>query len=238
MVRGCVTAQKLRLLHAGVRHVADRVVPDYRPRYGAPVNHEDMVATLMGFSYLVIEGLDAIDVGLSRAEREDLYYLWRVYAQWMGIHPPGDPADDSYFPATLEDARVFYDAYGRRHFTGPEENPEGVVLTNNNLRMMQALIPRPLRWIGLGVVPAIYMEDLLSPEALARVGGKPVAGHRLLKRFLVWLPRVLQRAEDEFPGHVAERFGQLVFQGMIIRSRGGEVTFSIPDSIKELHKLA
>ena len=52
-----ITAQKVRLLHAGIRHVADEHLPDYRAQYGVPVNHEDMLATIMGFSYLVIKGL-------------------------------------------------------------------------------------------------------------------------------------------------------------------------------------
>jgi len=236
--RALVTAQKLRLLHAGVRVVADRALPDYRAEFGIPVNHEDMIATLMGFSYLVIEGLHRIDVPISNEESEDLYYLWRVFAQMMGIHPPGQPDDASYFPENLVAAKAFYDTYSKRHFTGPEVNPEGVVLTRNNLRMMQALIPRWLRWLGLGVVPSIYMQDLMTPEALARVGVKPVAGSGLLGRLLLWLPRAVQNIEDHFSGHAAEHFGALVFQSMITRSRGGAVTFLIPDSIEELHKLA
>jgi len=236
--RALVTAQKLRLLHAGVRHVADRMLPDYRQQFGAPVNHEDMIATVMGFSYLVIEGLHRIEVDLTPEEAEDLYYLWRVFAQLMGIHPVGRPDDPSFFPEDLAAAKAFYDLYGERHFTGPEENPEGVTLTRNNLRMMQALIPRWMRWLGLGIVPSIYMEDLLTQEARARVGVEPVAGHRLLKRFLLWLPRMLQKIEDDLPGHVADHFGQILFQSMIVRSRGGQVTFLIPDSLEDLHKLA
>src|SRR5215203_7332967 len=45
---GCVilTAQKMRLLHAGIRTIVPRHRPGYEQRYGVPVNHEDMLATI------------------------------------------------------------------------------------------------------------------------------------------------------------------------------------------------
>lgn len=233
-----VTAQKLRLLHAGVRHVADRVLPDYRAEFGAPVNHEDMLATIMGFSYLVIEGLQKLDVGLADDEAEDLYYVWRVFAQMMGIHPTEAPADASYVPASVAEAREFYDCYAGRHFTGPEENPEGVILTRNNLRMMRQMIPRPLRWLGLGIVPRIYSNELMTPEACARVGVEPVAGHSLLKAVLHQIPRWTQRLAGEAPGHSAQVFSRLLFQEMVVLGRHGVVEFIIPDSLEGLHELA
>ena len=52
-----VTARKLRLLHAGVRTLVPRHRPDYAARFGPPVNLEDMLATIMGFSYLAFQGM-------------------------------------------------------------------------------------------------------------------------------------------------------------------------------------
>jgi len=40
---------------------------------------------VIAFSYLVIEGLQRLDVGLSDQEAEDLYYLWQVFARMAGI---------------------------------------------------------------------------------------------------------------------------------------------------------
>ena len=37
--KALVTAAKLRLLHAGVRHLVRQRFPDYETRYGTPVNH-------------------------------------------------------------------------------------------------------------------------------------------------------------------------------------------------------
>src|SRR3954469_1508749 len=131
--KAVVTAQKLRLLHAGVRAMTPRFRRGYEERHGVPVNHEDMLATIMGFSYLVIEGIRRLGLTLPDEEAEDYYYLWYVYARMMGI-------PDEYVPPTVADAGEFYDSYVRRHDTGPEENPYGVVLTQDNLNMMKSLI--------------------------------------------------------------------------------------------------
>ncbi len=236
--RAIVTAQKLRLLHAGVRHVADRVLPDYRATFGVPVNHEDMLATIMGFSYLVIEGIERLGIELSSEDAEDLYYPWLVFAQIMGIHPPGRPEDGSLVPQDMAEAGVFYDAYSARHFVESAGNPEGVVLARDNLRMMQDMMPKFLRALGLGVIPRIYMNDLMTREACARVGIKPVAGHSILKWLLHRVPGWLQRVADDAPGHSAEALSRLLFQGMIVKAWNGEVHFLVPDSIAALRRLA
>jgi hypothetical protein len=167
--RAIVSAQKLRLLHAGIRAISARHRPHYQERFGVPVNHEDMLATIMGFSWLLIDGVRRLDLPLADDEAEDLYYLWRVFALLMGIHPPGRPHDDSLIPPTLADAATFYQAYVRRNDTTAERNSYGVVLTQENLKMMTSMIWWPLRLIGLGWAPRIAMTDLLTPEELARV---------------------------------------------------------------------
>jgi hypothetical protein len=234
--RAIVTAQKLRLLHAGVRAIAARYRPDYRERFGPPVNHEDMLATIMGFSWLLIDGVRRLGLPLSAQEAEDLYYLWRVYALLMGITPPGRPHDFSLIPPTIADASAFYDAYVRRHDTTAERNPYGVVLTNDNLKMMTAMIWWPLRLIGLGFAPKIAMTELLTPEELARVGQTPLVGHDVIKAALALVLR-LGRDVGEHTSFAA-RLSRLLLQGMVDVDRRGEVAFSIPMSQTDLRSAA
>ena len=139
--RAIVTAQKLRLLHAGVRTMVARFRPRYQEKFGVPVNHEDMLATIMGFSYLVIEGIRRLGLPLQRQEAEDLYYLWRIFALLMGIHPDGRPHDDSLIPATLAEAASSTPPMCGATTRMPAENPYGVVLTQDNLKMMEAPAP-------------------------------------------------------------------------------------------------
>jgi ER-bound oxygenase mpaB/B'/Rubber oxygenase, catalytic domain len=228
--RAVLAAQKMRLLHAGIRHLTPRYRPTYHQRYGIPVNHEDMLGTIMGFSYLVHEGMKK----LGRPFSEDKYYRWRVFAQLMGIHPPGRPDDDSWIPANYEEAALFYASYERRHYTGPEENPAGVRLTRANLALMEHLIPKVLRRLGFGVVPRIAMTELLSKEDLARVGFQPMTGHKFAKALfsaVLFLAYGLwSRMSPDFLWILCD----LMHKEMIQEGRGGTVTFTIPTCLADL----
>ncbi len=230
--RAVVTAQKLRLLHAGVRTLVPRFRPGYREKFGLPVNHEDMLATLMAFSYLVIDGLRRLKVGLTDEQAEDYYYLWRVYALLMGIHPEGRPEDDSLIPATVAEAGEFYASYARRHDTGPLENPAGVLLNRDNLEMMEDLIPKWLRLLGFRYAPQICMTELLTPQELARIGVRPLAGHWVRKALLSVILRITQGLFDVIP--FSSRLASVMFQGMVDVDRGGAVTFTIPVTMRQL----
>ncbi|MEM9597858.1 MAG: oxygenase MpaB family protein, partial [Acidobacteriota bacterium] len=143
-----LTARKLRLLHAGIRRIVPRFRPEYIDRFGPPVNHEDMLATVMGFSHLVVEGIQKLGRHLSEDEADDIWYLWRYFCLDMGIHPEGRPDDPSLIPESRDDAAAFYRSYARRHFAGAAENPDGVELARINLDMMEAMIPAWKRGIG------------------------------------------------------------------------------------------
>lgn len=216
--RAIVTAQKLRLLHAGVRTMALRYRPGYEKRHGVPVNHEDMLATIMGFSYLVVDGIRRLGLPLSDEEAGDYYYLWYVYAQMMGI-----PVD--HVPLTLAEADEFYNSFVRRRNTGPEQNPYGLVLTQDNLDMMKSLIPKLPRLMGFGAAPAVAMAEVMTPKELARVGMRPVVGHRVLRAGFHLALRLVQGAKD-LP--FTSRLAALILQDMIDTSRDGQVTFTIP----------
>jgi len=240
--KALITAPKLRLLHAGVRHLVRQRIRDYESRYGVPVNHEDMLATIMGFSLLVIRGLQQLRVGLTEQQAEDYYYLWRACALAMGIHPPGAPDSTEYLPADLTEAETFYRAYARRHYRQANENPEGVELTRANLSMLQHLLARtPLRLLGSALVPRIYMQQLLGADGLVQRGVKPVAAHTLTKWVLLELLRVwtwVGALIDRDGGrHVHERISQMFFEGLIVRTMGGEVTFLMPERLEDLHAL-
>lgn len=238
--KAITTAQKMRLLHAAIRvHVLPKVLPGFDEKnLGPPINKEDMLATVMGFSYLVIDGLRMLGAGLAPAEEEDLLYVWRVFAQLVGIHPEGSPESALYVPGSIAEAAEFYAAYKRRHYVDAAVNPKGVVLAHDNLRMMEDLMPRWWRLVGLGVVPRIYMQDLIGAEGCARVGIAPVFGHGVLKAVLLRLVRLSHRVIDVVPTRLDDTVSQHLFQGLINRTWDGHVTFLIPDTVADLRKLA
>lgn len=231
--RAIVTARKLRLLHAGIRAITARHRPRYVEQFGRPVNHEDMLATIMAFSFLLVDGIRRLGLPLSDTDADDLYYVWRVFAVLMGIHPDGRPHDDSLVPASLAEAGEFYRAYVRRNNTSADRNPYGVLLTADNLAMMEQLLPWWLRAVGMGYAPRLCMTELMTSEELARVGCLPVRGHHLLKAGLSAILRIGQWGGTHAP--FAGRLAHLLLQGMVAVDRRGQVSFSIPFSRLDLH---
>ena len=230
-----ITAQKMRLMHAGVRTLVPGHRPGYEGRYGAPINQEDRLATIIAFSYLVIDGLRKLDVPLTDAEAEDYYYLWQVYARLSGIHPPGEPESVEYIPGSVAEAAEFYAAYCRRQYVA--RNPAGEILTQDHLDMLRDMIPRLLRWLGFGLAPRIFMWDLMGDQACFNLGIPPVPGHRVFKSLLLKAASLWQRGVDHLPKRGVEAFSQMIFQGMINRQYGGQVQFMIPDTIAGTHRL-
>lgn len=232
-----LVAAELRLLHAGIRRIVPRHLPDYEERYGVPVNLEDMLATIMGFSLLVIRGLRNLDCGLDDREAEDLYYVWHVFARLMGIHPPDDPGSPEYVPRDLTAAGEFYATYARRHFVEAAENPEGVKLAQENVDMMVHLLPRPIRALGGRALVETISLDLLGDEGARRVGlpthPRPFVNECLHKSLHLFN----QAGHDVDPGgHVYAKLAKHLFQDMIDRGRG-RVRFIVPEKLADLHEL-
>ena len=228
---GCaiVTAQKVRLLHAGIRHIADEYLPHYRTQYGVPVNHEDMLATIMGFSYLIIMGLRRLGIALQKEEEEDIFYLWRIFSLTMGIHPQNEPNSFAYIPDNVEDAGFFYQAYVKRHYVSASENPIGVALAQANIKMIEGLMPKAVHKLVENAIH-IYTYQLIGPDGCARVGITPPTGHRILQKIL---HSILPLADDLSHHEIA----RLMFQHLINEEYGGHFTFWIPDSMETLKEM-
>lgn len=178
--KALVIGAKLRLLHEGLRGIVRREMPEYEGTFGKPVNHEDMLATLMGFSLLPIEGLRAFSADSTRQQEEDLFYVWQSFGHLMGIPPEAIPVD-------IADAQAFYKEYARRHFRDANENPDGPGLAAADLDLLESLVPPIGRLFGLKALPRILCRRLMTAEAMERVKVEPVKGHWILKGFVAAL---------------------------------------------------
>lgn len=227
-----VTAQKLRLLHAGVRHVVRDRMPHFGERFGTAVSQLDMTFTIMTFSVHVVDGLAALGVPLTDEEAADYFHLWQMYGELQGIKP-------EWMPQSLEDGRAFCAAYARE-FRSAEENPHGVSLTRADLDMMKSLVPWPLRLLGFGAAPTVYLLHLLGEEAAARVGVSRGKRHIVCEWVVMKLPALWRRLWNTLTPDKAvhERVSRLFFRSLIVHAYGEEVSFRVPDSLQELRKLA
>ena len=79
-----VATQKVRLMHAIIRHFAQERHWD-TATYGVPINQQDLVGTLLSFGVVIIDGLEQLGITLSPEEREAYLHLWHVVGEMMGI---------------------------------------------------------------------------------------------------------------------------------------------------------
>jgi hypothetical protein len=126
--------QKVRLLHASVRHHLRREGLWDQAGLGVPNCQEDMIGALMGFSIQVLDALHRLGIRMSGCEAEAYYYAWRVVGIMLGCDPDAVPAD-------TESARAFSDYYMVRHM-GP--SPEGARLTRQLIDMYEQVVPGKL----------------------------------------------------------------------------------------------
>jgi hypothetical protein len=207
-------------------------MPHFEETFGAPISQLDMAFTIMTFSVMVVDGLAALGVQWTEAQAEDYFHLWQAYGELQGIRP-------EWMPGTLDEGRAFCAAYARE-FRSAEDNPAGVSLTRADLQMMTGLIPWPLRLLGLGSAPTVYLLRMLGPEAAARVGVRRQAHHVWCEWVALRLPVVWQRLwrslAPEKEAH--DRISRLFFRTLIVGAWGDELRFSVPQSLRDLRKLA
>ncbi|HSG48820.1 MAG TPA: oxygenase MpaB family protein, partial [Longimicrobiales bacterium] len=248
---GPAVAKEMRLLHAGVRNnvaratMGDDAYEAFVDQYGLPINQEDMLGTILGFSLLVVEGLEVLGVPFTPEEAEDYYHVWRVYGHLAGIQRPGLDEDADAMPATLEDARAFYDVY-HRHYVGAtsfdgdwrersmQENPDGVQLAAAHVKMIADLLPKRYRR-GLGEhTVRMYVRELAGETGCARVGIPPVPGHVLLHALVHVLPRLWYDLWSKVAPTEHVKISEVFFATMIHQAYDVPITYTVPRNVQDL----
>ncbi|MFD9416869.1 oxygenase MpaB family protein [Streptomyces goshikiensis] len=127
-------AQKVRLLHAAVRHHLREGGHWDVARDGTPICQEDMIGGFGMFSLLVLDAMHRLGAHMSEEGAEAYFHAWRVVAAMLGC-------DMSAVPETLTECRAYLDLYLRRGL-GP--SPEGVALTTRLTRLYEDVVPGTL----------------------------------------------------------------------------------------------
>lgn len=91
--RGVRTLQKVRLIHAAVRDRVRRDPTWNEPRFGTPINPEDLAGTMLTFSLSTGRAVEALGADLSAEEWDGWLHLWRVAASLLGVPDVLMPAD-------------------------------------------------------------------------------------------------------------------------------------------------
>jgi hypothetical protein len=229
--KGRRTIQRVRLMHAAVRHLIkarnEQTPGMWHPEWGTPINQEDLAGTLLTFSYVVANPLPRLGVHVSAEDVDAYLHLWNVIGHLLGV-------SDELLARDVADATALVDAIRRRQF---QASPEGQHMTLALLNLLDELTPLhrfddtipPLirHLIGdetadLLLVPKSDLADDLAP--LARIAN--------------WsFVHVLDPVERELPRYqlmsrMARPFGHELVRGIFALERGGErASFDIPDHL-------
>ena len=213
-------AQKVRLMHAGVRRlILDRGGWD-AATYGQPINMEDMAGTLMTFSVVTLDALHTLRISVTREEGEAWMHAWKVVGYFLGVRPEVVPVD-------VEDGRALMAAIRRRQWA---RSTAGRDLTVTLIGLMRTFGPAPL-----GDMPAALIR-FLAGDYCGDLLGVP---HPNWNRFVFEAGVVAGRIVDPFSGHsIAEEiFQKAAYETMraVVEFKRGfkGASFRVPASLSK-----
>ncbi|MFJ2022006.1 MULTISPECIES: oxygenase MpaB family protein [Streptomyces] len=219
-------AQKVRLLHAAVRHHLLREDRWDIARWGTPICQEDMIGGQMLFSLLVLDSLHRLNIHMTAEGAEAYFYAWRVVGAMLGV-------DQTHAPTGLAAARAFLDLYLTRYM-GPSD--EGAHLTRQLIKMYEQ------------VVPGTLLDPLVSALIRYLIGDTcadwlqvPCTGWDIAVRAVPAVLGALETMEDRSPlaTWLLEALGHLVTRFELTSlTRGRIMHYAIPEHLKPDYGVA
>ncbi|BBU24675.1 Latex clearing protein precursor [Mycobacterium xenopi] len=236
--KGLRTIQRVRLMHAAVRHLIEarnQQQPGlWDPAWGTPINQEDLAGTLLAFSYVVADPLRRLGVHASTKDVEAYLHLWNVIGHLMGIR-------DELLVRDVDDATALVATIRRRQF---KASPEGQAMTKALLELLDEMTP--FHRFDNTIPPLIRhligdeVSDLLlvPPSNLVDDLGR-------LARINNWFfVHVFGRRERDalryqLVSRLVRPFGRDLLHGLFRLQRGGQrAPFNIPDHLARSWELS
>lgn len=153
--KGQMSALKIRLLHAYIRYQIEKS-NKWSKEWGPPINQEDMAATNLTFSLLVVRGLRKLGRDMDRNDVEAYLHLWNVIGFLLGI-------DVSLLPDTLKEAYVIDKSVSRRQF---KESYAGKELTASLIGYLKSSVPP---YVNKEIIP-LYMRFFIGEKVGDLIG--------------------------------------------------------------------
>ena len=231
--RGVRTTQKVRLVHAAVRHMIhrDRRAPWDTRDLGEPINQEDLAGTLMTFSYVVLEGMRALRIDLTREQQEAWLYAWKLVGRLLGVH-------ERLLPDGMEEARTLTLLIRQRQV---EASPEGVAMTAALIEGMGELVPRAFERLPASMIHHFLDQDQwqgLNVAELLRVPKPDWTAN--IAQAITYVGGLTDWLGDNtfLPAKLMRFISRDVVEAMLLReSRGQRAHFHIPEQLHDRWNL-
>jgi hypothetical protein len=225
---GYEAARRVRLMHAAVRYLIlhdpsvaqtcdpSVIGPHWCADWGVPINQEDLLATLMSFTWVVFQSLRRAGVRISDQDASSYLHAWNVAAYFLGVDP-------GVLPIDLTGAEHLWGAIARRQFA---PTYEGVEMTSALVRLLQDRMPR-----GLHGLPSAQIRYFAGDEVADVLGlrARGVLGAALsgVARAMAVVAMVEQH--DRLLRMGSRQIGRIVFKAFLESDRSGNrASFSIP----------
>ncbi len=219
--RGRLTIQKVRLMHAAIRHLAP-AAPTWQSSFGKPVNQEDLLGTMLSFSWVTLDGLEKLGIALTDEDREAYIHCWNIVGHLLGIQ-------DELLPAGFAEAKALAAAIAEHQF-GP--SADGQALTKALTDMVAHLLPGNV----FDTVPRLLIRYFLGKQWAEWLGVDESVLAELASAPLR-LPGIAFSGaieDSKTLGAIAEKAGKALIDAVVYVERGGNrPSFSIPLELRQ-----
>ncbi|MFE5239540.1 MULTISPECIES: oxygenase MpaB family protein [unclassified Streptomyces] len=219
-------AQKVRLLHASIRHHLKREDRWDTEALGTPICQEDMIGGQMFFSMLVLDSLHRLGIHMSEEGADAYFYAWRVVGAMLGV-------DQEAVPRSLDEARQFLDLYMLRHM-GP--SAEGVHLTRQLIDLYEEVVPGTL----FDPVVSALIRHLVG-DTCADWLQVPRTSWDTLVKAVPHLLGVMETIEDRSPlaAWALDRVGHLTtLLELSSLTRGRVMHYAVPERLRKEYDIS
>jgi hypothetical protein len=181
----------VRLMHAAVRQLVLASGRWSHEAWSAPINQHDMLATILLFSSVFIDGIRHFGVHVTKQEADDYQHLFRWVGELIGVEP-------ALLPASYDEAKRLAD-FIRLTQGAPDEDSRTLVAALLEGPLRRARTPAELQRGERHVAVAAGLCRSLIGDSLADGLGLPRDAHRHWARVLRATFRLLEHGRRSVP---------------------------------------
>lgn len=230
--QGYNTARRVRLMHAGVRHMIlspngkviqttdPNVTPRWDPGWGNPINQQHLLGAMLSFSSSLLHVLDTLGVAYDQQGAEDYCHLWNVVGGLLGIDPDLLPLGRAEMDVLEKMIRA----------DNERESDAGVLLTSALMDLVNSFNPTGL---FRGLPPAL-MRRFIGDKTADLLGVPQTKWSRALVSLFVWEERwgSRLRTKNVLTRRMARWVSLRILNGFVeIERHGPRPQFNIPDHL-------
>ena len=224
---GIRAIQKIRLIHASVRHFVSKGNWN-KQENGVPINQEDLALTLLTFSNVILEGLEQLHQQLPQNQAEAFLKRWFAIGHLLGIK-------EELIPSTREEADWLLKTILNRQAA---KSTEGKVLTKALIHFSEQTIPGTF----LDITPKALIQFFIGEEYAKMIGA-----YTWWFGIAKFIPNFLRKAfnlgeliedKNERIAWLADKFSNLVAKAMVgYFNAYKNQNFSIKEELKKAWNL-